>query len=174
MTPLARLTQDLQAGIRFDMDRQHARVAAAGPAKIRGYGALFNTLFHPNGRSGTRALILPGAINLAGTDLLFCRGHDIRRPYASIGAGTLRAWSDDRGLAIEATPERSRSGEDLLRAIADNSEAGLSLGFLGAGRISAFEIVRGERVEVIAKTRVSEVSAVRSPLCPGASCWLVK
>lgn len=169
---LTRLTQDLQAGIRFDRDRGHARTGAQSAVKVRGHAALFNVLFHPTARTGTRAVILPGAFDLARSNILFCRGHDLGRPYASVAEGTMRAWQDERGLAIETSPERSRSGDDLLRAIKDGSEAGLSCLFFAAGRISAFEVVKGERIEVIAKTRIGEVSAVRRPLCPGASCWL--
>jgi HK97 family phage prohead protease len=169
---LTRLTQSLQARLGYDMDRSGARpTSSTVGATIHGYASLFNVLSHVI-KGGRQFAVQPGAFVLGRQPVQFCRHHDLSRPYASTETGTLRLWQDNHGLAFEARVDASsRSGHDMLTAIASGAQCGVSACF-ERDRTSRTGVIAGRNVEVISRTRISEISACTEPLCPGTVCWV--
>jgi hypothetical protein len=138
---------------------------------IRGYCCLFGADSEP-GPDGSRLRVLPGAFRLAGaiTPLLF--GHlQGCRPYASTLDRSLRLWESSFGLQFEADLEPTRAGYGLAGGIRSGTYCAVSC-LYPADRTSRIETIAGERIEIVSRTRIEEVSIVPQGACPGAVAWL--
>lgn len=102
-----------------------------GTAVIRGYAVVYNRLSVPLG--GFRERIMPGAFDEvlkrseSRVDLVSYFNHDANIMLGRESSGTLRVWSDERGLGFEVNPPKSR--EDILELVSRGDVRGASFTF---------------------------------------------
>jgi len=134
----------------FQHDGQVERRAFAGavraipawqsnrPAKIGGYGALFDVLSVPLSTDDHDAVtffekIAPGAFDRTiaqKSDVRSLVNHDPNRPLGRTKNSTLRLWQDDRGLGYEVEPNPNTSiGRDAVALVDRGDMDASSIGF---------------------------------------------
>ena len=136
------------------------------PLTIRGFATVFGVVGAP-GEGGSRLRIEPGAFRLAGAIIPLCFGHDPTRAYASTFDRSLRLCQTDVGLQFEADVDDYSLIGGIVRGVYNAVSV-----LYPADRQSRVETIAGERVEVIERTRIGEVSIVPEGACPGACAWL--
>jgi hypothetical protein len=78
-------------------------------------------------------------------------------------------WEDGFGIGAAFSPAFNRYAPSLCRGIYDRSGNGLS--FTLHIHASHYEIIRGEKLEVIDHCTPKELSIVSEPKCWDARCW---
>ena len=136
----------------------------AGP-KIAGHAAVFNSLSED--LWGFREKIAPGAFGeaLAKSDIRALLNHDPNYVLGRTKNGTLRAWEDDTGLAVEIDPPRTRWAGDLLVSIERGDISQMSFAFR-VGEEEWGEVDGVKERTIISFDEIFDVSAVTYPAYP--------
>jgi len=114
-----------------DEDKLVVEQRSDGTYVIRGYAVMYNRLSVPLG--GFRERIMPGAFDEVlkrsedRVDLVSYFNHDANIMLGRESSGTLRVWSDDRGVGFEVNPPKSR--EDILELVSRGDVKGASFTF---------------------------------------------
>jgi len=136
----------------------------AGP-KIAGHAAVFNSLSED--LWGFREKIAPGAFGeaLAKSDIRALLNHDPNYVLGRTKNGTLRAWEDDSGLAVEIDPPRTRWAGDLLVSIERGDISQMSFAFR-VGEEEWGEVNGVKERTIVSFDEIFDVSAVTYPAYP--------
>jgi Escherichia/Staphylococcus phage prohead protease len=136
-----------------------------GRAKIAGHAAVSNSLSEE--LWGFREKIAPGAFKdaLAKSDIRALLNHDPNFVLGRTKNGTLRAWEDQTGLAVEIDPPSTQWASDLLVSIDRGDISQMSFAFR-VGEES-WETVDGIDVRTILTfDEIFDVSPVTYPAYP--------
>ena len=158
------------------MDRKKERrfggvceLRAAAPEgdrkKIAGHAAVFNSLSEEIW--GFREKIAPGAFKdaLGRSDIRALLNHDPNYVLGRTKSGTVRAWEDETGLAVEIAPPSTRWADDLLVSIGRGDISQMSFAFRVAE--DDWETVDGvDRRTILRFDEIFDVSAVTYPAYP--------
>jgi HK97 family phage prohead protease len=142
-----------------------------GRAVIRGYAVMYNRLSVDLG--GFRERILPGAFDrmLRGNesrDLVSYFNHNPDLLLGRESSGTLKVWSDDRGVGFEVTPPATRS--DVLELVSRSDVKGASFAFtVNKGGESWDKDERGGTIREIRDAQMYELGPVVTPAYPATS-----
>lgn len=104
---------------------------ADGRPVIRGYAVVYNRLSVDLG--GFRERVLPGAFDKVlnrqrgRSDLVSYFNHDANIMLGRESSGTLKVWSDDKGVGFEVTPPATRA--DILELVQRRDVKGASFTF---------------------------------------------
>lgn len=139
-----------------------------GELRIKGYGAVFNSLSHDLG--GWREIIHPDAFSkVLRQDVHSYFNHDPNMILGRVSSNTLRIWVDDRGLGYSVKPPKSRA--DVIESLERGDVTGSSFAFSIAKDGEAWTAdERGKPLRTITKvSRLYEVGPVVSPAYPDTS-----
>ena len=143
-----------------------------GTPVIRGYAVTYNRLSVPLG--GFRERILPGAFDEVlnrkqdRVDLVSYFNHDANIMLGRESSGTLRVWSDDRGVGFEVTPPKTRA--DILELIARKDVRGASFTFALSGPESENWVEEnGMPIREVRTAKIYELGPVVQPAYPSTA-----
>jgi hypothetical protein len=143
-----------------------------GTPVIRGYAVTYNRLSVPLG--GFRERILPGAFDDVlnrkqdRVDLVSYFNHDANIMLGRESSGTLRVWSDDRGVGFEVTPPKTRA--DILELIARKDVRGASFTFALSGPESENWVEEnGMPIREVRTAKIYELGPVVQPAYPSTA-----
>lgn len=148
---------------------------AGGMPVIRGYAVVYNRL-SVEFPGGFRERIMPGAFDKVldrkrgRADLVSYFNHDPNVMLGRESSGTLKVWSDERGVGFEVTPPRTR--EDIVELISRGDVKGASFTFSLAGQKGeAFvkDESTGRAVREIREANIYELGPVVQPAYPSTS-----
>ncbi len=136
----------------------------AGP-KISGHAAVFNSLSED--LWGFREKIAPGAFKdaLAKSDIRALLNHDPNYVLGRTKNGTLRAWEDEAGLAVEIDPPPTRWAGDLLVSIDRGDISQMSFAFR-VGEEEWGDVDGVKERTIVSFDEIFDVSAVTYPAYP--------
>ncbi len=141
-------------------------VASEGDGKrIAGHAAVFNSLSEEI--FGFREKIAPGAFKnaLGKSDIRALLNHDPNYVLGRTKSGSLRAWEDDTGLAVEIDPPSTMWAEDLLVSIGRGDISQMSFAFRVAE--DKWETVDGvDQRTILIFDEIFDVSPVTYPAYP--------
>jgi HK97 family phage prohead protease len=133
--------------------------------KIAGHAAVFNSLSEEIW--GFREKIAPGAFAgaLGKSDIRALLNHDPNYVLGRTSNGTVRAWEDDDGLAVEIVPPSTRWADDLLVSIGRGDISQMSFAFRVAE--DKWETVDGvDQRTILSFDEIFDVSPVTYPAYP--------
>jgi HK97 family phage prohead protease len=142
---------------------------ADGRAVIRGYAVVYNRLSLDLG--GFRERILPGAFDkMLGRqrgrrDLVSYFNHNPDILLGRESSGTLKVFSDDKGVGFEVTPPASRA--DVIELVSRRDVKGASFAFIvekGGDSFSSDE--NGHAIREIREAQMYELGPVVTPAYP--------
>jgi uncharacterized protein len=141
-------------------------IDAEGDSKrIAGHAAVFNSLSEE--LWGFREKIAPGAFKdaLGKSDIRALLNHDPNYVLGRTKNGSLRAWEDETGLAVEIDPPSTRWAEDLLVSIGRGDISQMSFAFrVGEDE---WETVDGvDHRTILSFDEIFDVSPVTYPAYP--------
>jgi uncharacterized protein len=141
-------------------------IAAEGDGKrIAGHAAVFNSLSEEIW--GFREKIAPGAFKeaLGKSDIRALLNHDPNYVLGRTKNGSLRAWEDETGLAVEIDPPSTRWADDLLVSIGRGDISQMSFAFrVGEDE---WETVDGvDHRTILSFDEIFDVSPVTYPAYP--------
>lgn len=148
-----------------------------GQAVVRGYAVVYNRLSLDLG--GFRERILPGAFDRMleaekdERDLVSYFNHDPNMLLGRESSGTLRVFTDSRGVGFEVTPPKSRG--DVLELIGRRDVKGASFAF--SVERGGDEFVTGDDGQVVREIRdaaIFELGPVVTPAYPATSVAVAK
>jgi HK97 family phage prohead protease len=145
--------------------RSIAPVDGGVQPKIAGHAAVFNSLSED--LWGFREKITPGAFGeaLVKSDIRALLNHDPNYVLGRTKNGTLRAWEDDTGLAVEIDPPRTRWAGDLLVSIERGDISQMSFAFR-VGEEEWGEVDGVKERTIVSFDEIFDVSAVTYPAYP--------
>lgn len=158
-----------------DDDELVVEERAGGVSVIRGYAVVYNRLSLPF-PGGFRERIMPGAFDKVlnrqrgRTDLVSYYNHDQNIMLGRESSGTLKVWSDERGVGFEVTPPQSRA--DILELVARRDVKGASFTFSidgPSGEAFVQDEATGKAVREIRSATIYELGPVVQPAYPSTS-----
>ena len=146
---------------------------ADGRAVIKGYAVVYNRLSVDLG--GFRERILPGAFDAVLSrqqgrmDLVSYYNHNPDILLGRESSGTLRVWSDEKGVGFEVTPPASRA--DILELVSRRDVKGASFTFSlnGASGESWTTDDGGRAIREIRAATIYELGPVVQPAYPSTT-----
>tara|TARA_S200002703_G_scaffold36763_1_gene31880 strand:- start:123 stop:1241 length:1119 start_codon:yes stop_codon:yes gene_type:complete len=155
-----------------DEDKLVVEQRSDGTPVIRGYAVMYNRLSVPLG--GFRERIMPGAFDEVlnrsedRVDLVSYFNHDANIMLGRESSGTLRVWSDDRGVGFEVNPPKSR--EDILELVSRGDVKGASFTFQLRGPNSENWVEEdGMPIREVRSASIYELGPVVQPAYPETS-----
>jgi HK97 family phage prohead protease len=143
-----------------------------GQTVLRGYAVVYDRLSLDLG--GFRERILPGAFDKmlakrAGSrDLVSYFNHDPNLLLGRESSGTLRVWSDDKGVGFEVVPPVTRA--DVLELVNRRDVKGASFAFtVEKGGESWASDERGNTIREIREAQMYELGPVVTPAYPSTT-----
>ena len=143
-----------------------------GRAVIRGYAVVYNRLSVDLG--GFRERILPGAFDAVlnrqdgSTDLVSYYNHNPDILLGRESSGTLRVWSDQKGVGFEVTPPASRA--DILELVQRRDVKGASFTFsVDKGGEGFTTDENGRAIREIRAATIYELGPVVQPAYPSTT-----
>jgi len=133
--------------------------------KIAGHAAVFNSLSEEIW--GFREKIAPGAFRnaLGRSDIRALLNHDPNYVLGRTSNGTVRAWEDEDGLAVEIDPPSTKWADDLLVSIGRGDISQMSFAFRVAE--DKWETVDGaDQRTILSFDEIFDVSPVTYPAYP--------
>jgi hypothetical protein len=140
-----------------------------GKEKIRGYGAVFDSLSEDLG--GFREKISQGAFTETlenGADVRALWNHDPNFVLGRTKSGTLKLEEDERGLTVEISPPNTSFAKDLQEMIKRGDVNQMSFGFKAIDD-SWGKDDEGESIRTLNKVELFDISAVTFPAYPETS-----
>jgi HK97 family phage prohead protease len=142
-----------------------------GRPVIRGYAVIYNRLSVDLG--GFKERVLPGAFDAAlgkrgSRDLVSYFNHNPDVMLGRESSGTLKVWSDDKGVGFEVTPPATRA--DILELISRRDVKGASFTFSvdkGGEAFSTDE--KGRAIREIRAATIYELGPVVQPAYPSTT-----
>lgn len=122
----------------------------------------FNVLSHPLG--GFREKVAPDAFRdtlASDEDILALAHHDLAQPIASREGGSLKLWTDSRGLHFKLNPADTQAARDLAAQIRHRTVRGMSFGFVAED--DRWESINGQIVRTLRSVRLMEISPTAAP-----------
>lgn len=155
----------------IDADEAGIEVRAAddeAAGTVTGYAAVFDSLSEPMG--GFRERIAPGAFDdVLADDVRALFNHDPNHILGRTRSGTLRLFTDERGLGYEITPPDTQGARDLMTSIKRGDVSQSSFAFR-VDEENWDEDEDGLIIRTIAKVRrLYDVSPVTYPAYPDAT-----
>lgn len=145
---------------------------ADGRAVIRGYAVVYNRLSVDLG--GFRERVMPGAFDKVlnrqrgRTDLVSYYNHNPDILLGRESSGTLKVWSDDKGVGFEVTPPASRA--DILELISRRDVKGASFTFsVDKGGESFTTDEGGRAIREVRQATIYELGPVVQPAYPSTT-----
>ena len=145
---------------------------ADGRAVIRGYAVVYNRLSVDLG--GFRERILPGAFDAVlnrqrgRTDLVSYYNHNPDILLGRESSGTLKVWSDEKGVGFEVTPPASRA--DILELVQRRDVKGASFTFsVDKGGEGFTTDENGRAIREIRAATIYELGPVVQPAYPSTT-----
>ena len=145
---------------------------ADGRSVIKGYAVVYNRLSVDMG--GFRERILPGAFDgvlnrqRGRSDLVSYYNHNPDILLGRESSGTLKVWSDDKGVAFEVVPPASRA--DILELVARRDVKGASFTFSLDKNGEGFTTdENGRAIREIRAATIYELGPVVQPAYPSTS-----
>jgi HK97 family phage prohead protease len=145
---------------------------ADGRAVIKGYAVVYNRLSVDLG--GFRERILPGAFDAVlgrqrgRADLVSYYNHNPDILLGRESSGTLKVWSDDKGVGFEVTPPATRA--DVLELVARSDVKGASFTFsVNKGGESFTTDEGGRAIRDIRAATIYELGPVVQPAYPSTT-----
>lgn len=145
---------------------------ADGQSVIRGYAVMYNRLSVDLG--GFRERILPGAFDSVlnrqrgRTDLVSYYNHNQDMLLGRESSGTLRVWSDEKGVGFEVTPPASRA--DVMQLVARRDVKGASFTFsVDKGGEGFTTDEQGKAIREIRAATIYELGPVVQPAYPSTT-----
>ena len=145
---------------------------ADGRAVIKGYAVVYNRLSVDLG--GFRERILPGAFDAVlnrqrgRSDLVSYYNHNPDILLGRESSGTLKVWSDEKGVGFEVTPPATRA--DILELVARSDVRGASFTFSVNKGGEAFTTDEGGRaIREIRAATIYELGPVVQPAYPSTT-----
>lgn len=135
----------------------------AGPRKLVGYAALFNS---PSEGLPFDEVFARGAFTetIKNDDVRALLNHDPNFVLGRTSAGTLKLKQDKRGLLIEATPPDTQWARDLAVTVARGDIDQMSIQFIMLEHKLSFEKNRQKRT--LTAVQLMDVSPVTFPVYP--------
>lgn len=136
-----------------------------GQRHIEGHAAVFNSLSEEIW--GFREMILPGAFAgaIGRSDIRALWNHNPDVVLGRMRAGTLRAWEDEKGLAVDIVPPDTQVARDLITSIERGDVDQMSFSFIvGTDRWSTQDGVTLR--EILEVQELFDVSPVTFPAYP--------
>ena len=160
-----------------DEDKLVVEQRSDGTYVIRGYAVMYNRLSVPLG--GFRERIMPGAFDEVlkrsedRVDLVSYFNHDANIMLGRESSGTLRVWSDDRGVGFEVNPPKSR--EDILELVSRGDVKGASFTFQLRGPNGESWVEEdGMPIREVRSASIYELGPVVQPAYPETSVSVAK
>ena len=146
---------------------------ADGRSVIKGYAVVYNRLSVDMG--GFRERIMPGAFDgvlnrqRGRSDLVSYYNHNPDILLGRESSGTLKVWSDDKGVGFEVVPPASRA--DVLELVARGDVKGASFTFsvAGAAGESWTTDEKGRAIREVRAANIYELGPVVQPAYPATS-----
>ena len=145
---------------------------AGGQPVIRGMAVVYNRLSVDMG--GFRERIMPGAFDAVlnrqrgRQDLVSYFNHDANIMLGRESSGTLKVWSDERGVWFEVTPPATRA--DILELVARKDVKGASFTFsLEKGGEAFVTDESGRAIREVRAARIYELGPVVQPAYPATT-----
>lgn len=145
---------------------------ADGRSVIRGYAVVYNRLSVDLG--GFRERILPGAFDgvfnrqRGRADLVSYYNHNPDILLGRESSGTLKVWTDEKGVGFEVTPPASRA--DILELVARRDVKGASFTFSIEKNGEAFTTdENGRAIREVRAATIYELGPVVQPAYPSTS-----
>lgn len=145
---------------------------ADGRSVIKGYAVVYNRLSVDLG--GFRERILPGAFDgvfsrqRGRADLVSYYNHNPDILLGRESSGTLKVWSDEKGVGFEVTPPASRA--DILELVARRDVKGASFTFSIDKNGEAFTTdENGRAIREVRAATIYELGPVVQPAYPATS-----
>lgn len=158
-----------------DDDKLVVEQRSDGTPVIRGYAVVYNRLSVPF-PGGFRERIMPGAFDevlnrrQGRQDLVSYFNHDSNIMLGRESSGTLKVWSDERGVGFEVTPPETR--KDILELVSRGDVRGASFTFSLRGADSeAFvqDETTGKAIREIRSANIYELGPVVQPAYPSTT-----
>ena len=160
-----------------DEDRLVVEERSDGTPVIRGYAVVYNRLSVPLG--GFRERILPGAFDdvlkrsEGRVDLVSYFNHDANIMLGRESSGTLRVWSDERGVGFEVNPPKSR--QDILELVSRGDVRGASFTFQLRGQNAENWVEEnGMPIREVRSASIYELGPVVQPAYPETAVSVAK
>jgi HK97 family phage prohead protease len=137
---------------------------------LRGYASTFDD---PYDMGRFDEVIAPSAFKRtleANPDVVALVNHDSAKPIARTTNGSLRLFTDERGLGVEIEPIATTYAADLMEAVRAGVVNAMSFGF--NVKADRFEQRGGKVTRIIEDVDLHEVSVVSFPANPGTSVKL--
>lgn len=159
----------------LDGDELVIEERSGGMPVIRGYAVVYNRL-SVEFPGGFRERIMPGAFDKVlkrqqgRADLVSYFNHDPNVMLGRESSGTLKVWSDERGVGFEVTPPKTR--EDIVELIARGDVKGASFTFSLAsqgGEAFVKDDSTGRAVREIREANIYELGPVVQPAYPATT-----
>lgn len=146
---------------------------ADGRPAIRGYAVVYGRLSVDLG--GFRERVMPGAFDKVlnrqrgRTDLVSYFNHDANIMLGRESSGTLKVWSDEKGVGFEVIPPASRS--DVLELVSRRDVKGASFTFSldGASGESWTHDENGRAIREVRAANLYELGPVVQPAYPSTT-----
>jgi HK97 family phage prohead protease len=139
------------------------------PLRIRGYAAVFDTVYPIDGGSAWER-VAPGAFRLGARSVFLAFGHDHGRRYAWTADKSLALWQDAHGLAFEALAPSNATGRGLVAGVRRGEFRHASVCF--TAREVELVVERGREIEVVHRAEISEISLTDAAANPATCVWL--
>lgn len=112
----------------YDLAELRVEPDSDGKPKISGYAAMYNAMSEDLG--GFKEIIQPGFFDgVIGDDVRALWGHDHRYVLGRVKSGTLKVWSDEKGLRFEAAPPETQWARDAIESMRRGDVDQASFGF---------------------------------------------
>jgi uncharacterized protein len=135
-------------------------IRSAEGGKITGYAAIFNVRSADLG--GFYEVIAPGAFDraLREDDIVAVIDHDLSKLLGRKSNGTLRLFSDARGLGVEIDPANTSYARDLMELVKRGDVSGFSFRFRPHPGGATTDLTSSPPIRTLTSVEVKEVSVL--------------